>query len=58
MTTPYQDKADSGGVPTNNEDGGVNLSPHPSTFSGENELNSLCNSSCSSILLKLADGSL
>jgi len=38
--------------------GGVDLSPHPSMSAEENELNSLCNSSCSSILLKLADGSL
>lgn len=40
---PHQDKADSGGVLTDNGHGKVNLSLHPSTPVGQNKLISLCN---------------
>ena len=57
-TPPTQNKTDSSGVSKDNEDGRVNLSPYTSTSTRENELNSMCNSPCTSLLQKSTDGTL
>ncbi|XP_065904039.1 uncharacterized protein [Dysidea avara] len=57
-TPPTQNKTDSSRVSKDNEDGRVNLSPYTSTATGENELNSMCNSPCTSLLQKSTDGTL
>ena len=58
MTSSCQDKTDSSRVSTDNEDGGANLSPNTSTPIGQNEFNDMCNSPCTPLLQKPADGSL
>jgi len=58
VTAPSQDKTDSSRASTANEDGGASLSLDTSTPTRQNELNEMCDSSCTPLLQKPASSPL
>lgn len=55
---PSEDKTNSSGVLTNNEDEGVHLCPDASTAVKEDEFDSICNFASPTLLLTPTDGTL